>query len=773
MARVPRKRAPDRAHERPLILHVDDNATARYATGRTLAHAGFDVLEAGTGAQAVELGRSRTPDLIVLDMNLPDMSGMDVCARLRAYPETAWIPVLHLTATYPTSDKWVAALDQGADAYLAEPVEPSVLVATVRALLRARTAEAEVRRAAERWQTTFDAIAHGIAYVDADGSILRCNRAYADLYGLTPEQVVGARLPAWPEAPTPADGWPFERAQRSLQREFSELEVKGRWLEVAIDPVVRNGVFLGGVRTVTDITERKRATAEAEAAVQRLDAVLAGITDAYFAFDHDWRLLELNRVAEETLFQRPASALLGQRLPDLYPAFPDTHVAAEYRRALAENHPVHFETHSEALQRWYEVHAYPQAGRLAVYLRDISDRKNAEAERALLLERERAARMDAEAANRLKDEFLATLSHELRTPLNAIVGWAAVLRGLAVEPELRRAVDTIDRNARAQSQLIEDILDVSRIVTGKLQLAVATVDVVSIVGAALESLRPSAEAKQIRVEVDLDPALPPLNGDAGRLQQVVWNLLSNSVKFTPAGGTVSISAAADAQRLRLEIRDTGKGIAPEFLPHVFERFRQADASTTRAHTGLGLGLAIVRHLVELHGGAVEAASAGEGKGATFRVWLPLRRTVPMPGPVPAVAPAADPQPPVSLAGVRVLAVDDDRDTLALLVTVLRGAGAEAYAASTATAAVETFLAARPQVLVTDIGLPGQDGFALLAAIRALPADAGGTVPALALTAYARSEDRERALRSGFHAHVAKPVRPDALLAAIAALVKTN
>ena len=766
-------RRPHRAGENPpLILHVDDNETARYAVSRTLKHAGFDVIEAANGEQAVALARERDPDLIVLDMHLPDITGLEVCARLRADPATATVPVLHLTATHPSSEKWVAALEQGADAYLAEPVEPTVIVATVRALLRTRAAEVEVRRAAERWQTTFDAIPSGLAYVDADGTLLRCNRAFAELHGLRPEELVGALLPPIPGAAEPREGWPFERARRSLRREVSEVQVNGRWLEVAVDPLVRQGLFLGAVRTVTDVTARKRAEANMQAAVKRLDAILAGITDAYFALDSDWRFLAVNRVAAETIFERPAHELLGRIAHELYPEFLGTVLEAEYRRAVREGRPVHFEAHSKVLQRWYEVHAYPQPDRLEIYLRDISDRKKAEAERDQLLERERAARLEAEAANRVKDEFLATLSHELRTPLNAIVGWAAVLRGMSVDPELRRAVETIDRNARAQSQLIEDILDVSRIVSGKLQLQVGPVDLVGVIGAALDSLRPSAEARQIAIEVHLDPGLPPLTGDSNRLQQVVWNLLSNSIKFTPAGGSVSVSLAAFGSQVRLEVRDTGAGIAPAFLPHVFERFRQADASTTRMHSGLGLGLAIVRHLVELHGGSVEAESDGEGRGATFRVWLPWRRTAAALTARPADD-APSPAQVVDLTGVRVLAVDDDGDTLALLLTVLRGAGAEVVGADNATAALEAFLGRPADVLVTDIGLPGQDGFSLLAAIRALPAEAGGEVPALALTAYARAQDRERALRSGFQVHMPKPVSPEALLAAIGELVRPD
>jgi PAS domain S-box-containing protein len=771
---TPSSGARPKPADRATILNVDDSQAGRYSITRTLVQAGFDVLEAATGEEAVSVAGAREPDLIVLDVNLPDINGLEVCARLRADPRTASIPVLHLTATYATSEHWAAALDRGADGYLTEPVEPVVLVATVRALLRARGAEAEVRRAADRWQTTFDAIPHGLAYLDTDGTILRGNRALAQLHGLRVEELAGAGAarPLPGVADLPAADWPFERARRSLRREVSEVRAGERWMEVAVDPVARDGVFLGAVQSVTDITERKRAQLQIQAAVDRLDSVLAGITDAYFAFDAEWRFLEVNRVASETIFRRPLRELLGRPLPELYPAFADSVFQKEYQRAWESGRPVHFEARSAELDRWFEAHAYPHAGRLDVYLRDISDRKEAAAEREHLLERERAARLEAEAANRLKDEFLANLSHELRTPLNAIVGWSAVLRGQTRDPELRRAVDTIDRNARAQSQLIEDILDVSRIVTGKLTLAVEPVDVVTVVGAALESLRPSAEAKRLRVEVRLEAPLPPVLGDPRRLQQVMWNLLSNSVKFTPAEGTVAVTAAREGAGVRVDVRDTGAGIAPEFLPHVFERFRQADSSTTRAHSGLGLGLAIVRHLVELHGGTVEADSPGLGGGATFRVWLPAPRpeaSAPAARPgQPEAAPAG--RPAVRLDGRRVLVVDDDADTLSLLAAVLQGSGAQTLVAGSADTALETFLAAVPDVLVTDIGLPGQDGYALLAAIRGLPPEAGGHVPAIALTAYARSVDRQRALAAGFQLHLAKPVDPAALVAAIATVL---
>jgi PAS domain S-box-containing protein len=274
---------------------------------------------------------------------------------------TASIPILHLTATFASSDHWAAALDRGADAYLSEPVEPVVLVATVRALLRTRAAEAEVRQAAERWQTTFDTIPHGLAYLDADGTILRCNRAMADLHDLRPDELVGASgMPPVPGLQPPKDGWPFDRARVTHRREVSEIPWRDRWLEVAVDPIMRDGAFLGAVRTVTDVTERKHAETQREGAVERLDSILAGITDAYLAFDAEWRVLAVNRVAAETIFRRPATELVGRSARELYPEFMSSFFARQYQRARDEGRPVHFEAESPVLQRWYEVHAYPQ-----------------------------------------------------------------------------------------------------------------------------------------------------------------------------------------------------------------------------------------------------------------------------------------------------------------------------------------------------------------------------------------------------------------------------
>jgi signal transduction histidine kinase/ActR/RegA family two-component response regulator len=380
----------------------------------------------------------------------------------------------------------------------------------------------------------------------------------------------------------------------------------------------------------------------------------------------------------------------------------------------------------------------------------------------------------AEQANRLKDDFLATLSHELRTPLNAIVGWAHILTsGRTDAATAEKAAATIHRNALAQNQLVSDLLDVSRIITGKLALKVGPVDLDSVVRNAVETVTPAAAAKRIRLDVIVDSGTAPLLGDADRLQQVVWNLLSNAVKFSPKETRVQTRVARINSHVEIVVADNGPGIEPALLPHVFERFWQADSSASRLHGGLGLGLAIVRHLVELHGGTVWAANRTEGSGAIFTVKLPLRAVAVAPAlpAVPAPAPAAEapPAPDVSLIGVRVLVVDDEADARDLLLEVLSRHGASVSLASSAAEAFECLQRDRPNVLVADVGMPGEDGYSLLARIRALPVDAGGKTPALALTAFARTEDRTRALAAGFDLHLPKPADPSELAVAVSTL----
>jgi PAS domain S-box-containing protein len=397
-------------------------------------------------------------------------------------------------------------------------------------------------------------------------------------------------------------------------------------------------------------------------------------------------------------------------------------------------------------------------------------------ERKQLLESERAARAQAEQMSAMKDEFLATLSHELRTPLSAILGWSQVLRrGARGAADLHAGLEAIERNARVQTQLIEDLLDMSRITSGKLRLDIQSVDPVSFIEAAIDTVRPAAEAKQVRLEKLLDPAAGPVSGDPGRLQQVVWNLLSNAIKFTPKDGKVQVLLQRVNSHIEISVADTGIGIKPGFLRHVFERFRQADASTTREHGGLGLGLSIVKHLVEMHGGTVRADSKGEGCGATFTIALPVsvvhvgagggaRRHPTAPQALPLGIGTAD------LSGVSVLVVDDEPDARRLIERVLEDCGASVTTAAGALEALALFDRDRPAVLICDIGMPEVDGYELLRRVRARERSSGLSTPAIALTAFARSEDRTRVLRAGFRVHVAKPVEPSELIATVASVV---
>ena len=413
---------------------------------------------------------------------------------------------------------------------------------------------------------------------------------------------------------------------------------------------------------------------------------------------------------------------------------------------------------------------------VGVLITDLTAQKHQEKVDELLA-KERSARAEAEAANRMKDEFLATVSHELRTPLNAILGWSTVLRSGRVSSEkTASALETIERNARAQKKLIEDLLDVSRIITGKVRLDIRPIDVLNPIEAAAGALQPAADAKGVRIQKVVDGGVCAVSGDPDRLQQVIWNLLSNAIKFTPTGGRVQVRLERDNSHVAIIVSDTGKGIHRNFLPFVFDRFRQADSAITRSSGGLGLGLAIVRHLVELHGGEVHADSPGEGQGATFTVKLPL---------IAVYERQTDEQrlqqnahydnllPEIEsndrLDGLSVLAVDDERDTCDLLKAMLERCGARVTAATSAQDALDLLSLSRFDLLISDIGMPGTDGYQLLQAIRQLPPERGGKIPAVALTAYARIEDRLRALRAGYEMHVSKPIEYNELVTVLFSL----
>jgi PAS domain S-box-containing protein len=538
-----------------------------------------------------------------------------------------------------------------------------------------------------------------------------------------------------------------------------------------------------------DVTELKRVEAErsaAEAALraseERYRTLFDSIDDGFCLMQMlvddqgrtvDYRFLEANQAFES---QTGLVNALGKTARELVPDLDDSWFEL-YGRVAATGEPARFENHAPAMNRWFDVYANrvgrPEQRYVALVFKDITERKRIERERERLLASESRARAQAEVASQLKDEFLATLSHELRTPLHSMLGWISLLRVGSLSPEKReRALETIDRNARSQAQLIEDLLDVSAIMAGKLRLEVIPLDVRSVVEAALDTVRPAAEAKSLRLQATLASGCSVM-GDAGRLQQIVWNLLSNAVKFTPRGGRVQVLLECRDSAAEITVADTGQGIPEEFLPHVFERFRQQDGGSTRRQGGLGLGLSIVRQLVELHGGTVAAYSDGPGNGASFSVKLPL-----------AIVKRRDSSPeqlldgaarldrfscPPGLRGLEVLIVDDEEDAREMLRATLEACGVCVRVASSAADCLEQLAQSCPDLLVSDIGMPGRDGYSLIEQVRTLPRQQGGELPAVALTAYARAEDRTRALLAGFNGHLPKPVDPVELLAVLASL----
>ena len=639
--------------ERLRILNVDDYRPGRYARTKLLQQAGFEVLEAETGAEALRQAVSARPHVVLLDVKLPDVDGYEVCRRLKAHPVTTAIPVLHLSAAHRAAGDHARGLDAGADGFLVEPVAPEVLLATVRSVARARRAEDAVRAAARQWQLTFDAISDAVCMLDPEGRILRHNARFAGLV-------------ADGEDLTGHDG--AEIAARVLRRPPAELR-----------------------------------------------------------------------------------ALLG----------PDRRVARE------------FSVGSRWLQLVTET-VRDEAGRIEgglLILTDVSERKRVDSMKAELLRMEQQARLGAEASNRAKDEFLAVLSHELRTPLTAMLGWIRMLAAGGLGDEATaHAIEVIERNTRLQAQIVEDLLDVSRIISGKMTLETHDVVPSAVLRAAVDGVGGLAAAKGLQIELNILADVGTVRGDGGRLLQVFSNLLSNAVKFTPAGGRIVVAAWRDGGGLRVGVTDSGRGIDPALLPYVFEPFRQAEGASRRTHTGLGLGLAIVRHLVELHGGHVEAASPGLGQGATFTVWLPAE----VPGPTEdgaALWPGTGPGPAerVSLHGVRLLVVEDDADTREVVGLMLRESGADVVGVATADAALDVIRTAPPDLLISDIGLADRDGYDLIRTVRQLPGGRSG-VPAIALSAFARESDRREALLAGYDRHLPKPVEPRSLHSAVAELL---
>jgi PAS domain S-box-containing protein len=566
----------------------------------------------------------------------------------------------------------------------------------------------------------------------------------------------------------------------------------GRVIDRSSKVLMLEGEGLGRVWSFRDVTERHKF----EITANRLAALVASSDDAIIGKDLNLIVTSWNFGAER-IFGYTAEEMIGTSIMRLIP--PDrleeeAEILSRIRRGERSDHfeTVRLAKDGRRLNLSMTISPIMDASGQVIgaskVARDISERKKSEEalkrameeaevanrERLQLLDSEREARAQAERASRMKDEFLATLSHELRTPLNAVLGWANILRhGNLQGEELKQGLDIIERNARVQAQIIEDLLDMSRIISGKVRLDVQWIDLSAVLNESIETLRSTAQAKGVYLQAWLDPFARPIYGDPNRLQQVFWNLLNNAIKFTPKDGKVEVLLKHASTEVQVSVIDTGEGIAPEFLPFIFDRFQQGDASTTRRHGGLGLGLAIVKQLVELHGGNVRVQSDGLRKGATFSVRLPLTAIYSEPereDHPPETTPRENPpMPEVSLADIQVLVVDDEVDARDLVKKLLEMAGATVSMAGSASEAMEHILARRPDVLVCDIGMQEEDGYSLIRRLRAIEKKEEGVLPAVALSAYARSEDRTKAIRSGFQIHLAKPVEPAELLAVISSL----
>lgn len=626
-----------------------------------------------------------------------------------------------------------------------------------------------------------------IVSLDHTASIQSWNPAAEALFGIPAAAAVGRSFDAVvPSLGGFSDLLQRVRAGQTVAPQELRLELGGRIVEVdaSITPIRDPGGGLVGFSSIIrDVSERKATEAALAEMQERYRLMVESAKDfAIVSLDAAGRVTSWNPGAKN-IFGYEEAEILGQEAAAL---FTEEERAAgapgdELSRAIAAGHANddRWLLRKDGTRLFASGVITPMRARgqligFTKVCRDITDRKRLEKEREDLLNAERTARAEAERASRMKDEFLATLSHELRTPLNAILGWAGILRSPRCMPEdLTAGLEVIERNTRVQAQLIEDLLDMSRIISGKIRLDVQRVSLPEVLDAAIEAVKPAANAKSIRIEKVLDPFAGPVSGDPARLQQVFWNLLSNAVKFTPKGGKVQVLLERVNSHLEVTVSDNGEGMTAEFLPHVFERFRQADASTTRRHGGLGLGLSIVKQLVELHGGSVRAKSGGVGKGSAFMVDLPLvvvhppheaeERTHPRSGGKPKID-----HPPQSLAGIRVLVVEDEPDARDLIRRVLTDAQATVILAGSATEGLEQ-LKGRPHIIVSDIGMAGMDGYEFIGQVRSATDSEVARTPAIALTAFARVEDRTRALVAGFQTHLAKPVEPAELVAVVHSL----
>jgi signal transduction histidine kinase/DNA-binding response OmpR family regulator len=727
--------------EKIKILMVDDSATNLLALESILQAPDRNLVSAASGEDALRYLLTNEVAVILMDVYMPDLDGLETAELIRGRDKSRNIPIIFLTADSTGGRHLSRGYSLGAVDYIVKPIEPDILRSKVAVFVELFKKTQEVKQQAELLR-------------EKNLELENANLARLNMLIELGQELASERDP-WrvlenfcKSARQIVDSQ--ESAVGVLNNESDNLRYFFRCSSMEVN---------GSNDGISPVAQRA------------LDQVIAKRGPV--------RLTELDELLQE---DGPTSDSIRSFLGT--PIFSATRVCGWIYMLNKVNAP----EFSEADERLVATMAtqvaiayenatlYTDAQLHATKLRlEIAERKQAEEQRAEMLVREQAARADAEQANRTKDEFLATLSHELRTPLTAILGWSHLVRTGKLEPaQLTRALETIERNARSQSQLIDDLLDVSRIITGKLQIEPRPIDVCSVIEAAIEAIKPSFESKDIKIETALEPAACLVLGDANRLQQVFWNLLSNAVKFTPEAGTVRVQVKRMPPIVRVSVSDSGIGIKPEFLPFIFDRFRQADGSTTRVHGGLGLGLSIVKHLVQMHGGNVQVESRGENKGAVFAVDFPLAAA--SSSAVSDNGSAKDAELSVLpagfarvLEGLRILVVDDEPDARELVRAILTGCGGEVNCCESAAEAMTAIREWKPDLLVSDIGMPNEDGYSLIRKVRKLRSKRS-KLPAVALTAYATKEDKARALATGFQMHVAKPIEPETLVMSIASTI---
>ncbi len=775
----------------PRILLADDNADMREYV-RRLLEGRYQVVAVDNGVAALEEIRKAPFDLVLTDVMMPRLDGVGLLRAIRSDTETAALPVILLSAR-AGAESSVQGMEAGADDYLVKPFSARELLARIQAHLRLQSVRRDAAKALRESEARFRALVtmtSDVVYsMSPDWRVIRHQEGNRFVGGTTTpdEHWLAKYIPQDEQARVLASIEDSIRTRRAFELEHRVFRADGTigWTSSRAIPMYdAQGEIVEWFGAAREITRRKQTEEALRLRTDQYETLLKQAPVGVYVIDADFRIRDVNPMALPMFGDIPN--LIGANFDAIIHTLWSQEYADEivslFRRTLETGEPYHTPERIEQridrrIKEYYEwrIDRIPLPdGRYGVvcYFRDISQQVLSRAKVELALFNEKQAREEAESANRLKDEFLGTVSHELRTPLNAILGWTELLQigGLDGE-ESSRGLKTIERNARAQSQLIEDLLDVSKIITGKLQLNVAEVDVVAVIDAAVEGVRRAAENKKIRLHSLVDPEAGPIAGDPMRLQQMLWNLLSNAIKFTPRGGRVDLQLKRVNSHVEMVVSDNGAGIRRELLPFVFDRFRQGDSSPSRAYGGLGLGLAIVRHLTELHGGTVRVESGGEGQGATFTVSLPSMVTrAAAEEPVrPAVGNALPIQTSSVLAGLKVLVVDDELESQESVAEVLTQCSASVIRASSSAEALALLDQQPIDVILADIGMPGEDGYAFIRKVRQGEAKGRRWIPAGALTAYARPEDRHRALVGGYQMHIPKPVEAAELVAVVANL----